>query len=233
MNSETRPSQISGVLPSKEEHGDVVTVRGQVLQPDGQPAADAQVTVLTEFRRNRRMQNAAARPGGPRVNRFSNPGGQGWFPIAVAQSDRNGQFEVSYRKSQFTEEMNDWKYADVAAQKSGFGLQWKSTFRTKPSERLVLKLVEDLPIHGRIVDLEGKPIARARLKLVNVNHNRDGDLQPWLDALKAGRDIGYTSQQIAWPLPHFAPNWNHQSLRTQTGVLPWRGSEPSALRDFG
>ena len=44
----------------------------------------------------------------------------------------------------------------------------------------------DVPITGRIVDLEGKPIAGVAVKLDSVQGATSGDLTPWIEALKRG-----------------------------------------------
>ena len=44
----------------------------------------------------------------------------------------------------------------------------------------------DVPITGRIVDLEGKPIAGVAVKVSSVQGASSGDLTPWIEALKRG-----------------------------------------------
>jgi RNA polymerase sigma factor (sigma-70 family) len=45
----------------------------------------------------------------------------------------------------------------------------------------------DMPIAGQIVDLEGKPVAGATLRVLEVQMGHRDDLGPWLEAIKARR----------------------------------------------
>jgi RNA polymerase sigma factor (sigma-70 family) len=52
-----------------------------------------------------------------------------------------------------------------------------------------LRLVkDDVPIEGRIIDLEGKAVAGVTVRPVHVRANLGGDLGPWLDAIRDKRD---------------------------------------------
>ena len=56
----------------------------------------------------------------------------------------------------------------LAARAPGFGLQWTGMGRRprNPAEPVVLKLVPEVPVHGRIVDLEGRPVRDVRVKVL-------------------------------------------------------------------
>jgi len=43
----------------------------------------------------------------------------------------------------------------------------------------------DVPITGRIVDLEGRPVAGATVRIMSYATPRTGDLTPWLDAIRS------------------------------------------------
>jgi beta-lactamase regulating signal transducer with metallopeptidase domain len=161
---------------SAGQSNDVVTLRGQVLRPDGQPAAGARVTVRRNY-----------------WNR-----GVAWLPVAVATAHANGKFELSYSPSQHVDEVgSDVKYATIAAQAEGFGVQWANVQDVIGSKPLVLKLVPEVPIRGRIVDLEGKPIASVNVRLLYVREPKEKeDLGPWLDAIKSGAMINGQTQKF-------------------------------------
>jgi protocatechuate 3,4-dioxygenase beta subunit len=59
-------------------------------------------------------------------------------------------------------------------------------FSRDPSKPLVMKLVPDRPIRARILDLEGKPVAGARVRVVTVTDSLARGLGPWLAAMKSG-----------------------------------------------
>ncbi len=156
-------------LPSKKQNTDVVTLRGQVLRPDGKPAAGAGVSL----RRNYWTKSVK------------------WLPVAVATADANGNFALSYRPAQFADNLgSDVKYATVAAQAEGFGLQWAELRDVEGPQPLVIKLVPEVPIHGRVIDLEGKPVAGVNVRLLHVREPKDGqNLSPWLETIKSGAMI--------------------------------------------
>jgi hypothetical protein len=51
---------------------------------------------------------------------------------------------------------------------------------------ITLKLVEDLPIRGRVIDLEGRPIAGTTVKIGAPQAADNEDLTAWIDGIKAG-----------------------------------------------
>src|SRR5262249_2815115 len=50
---------------------------------------------------------------------------------------------------------------------------------------LTVKLVADQPVEGRVVDLEGRPIAGAAVRGQYMFYPKKGDIGPWLRALPA------------------------------------------------
>ena len=44
----------------------------------------------------------------------------------------------------------------------------------------------DVPITGRIVDLEGRPVAGVSVKVDGCQGPKTGDLTPWIEAVKKG-----------------------------------------------
>jgi beta-lactamase regulating signal transducer with metallopeptidase domain/protocatechuate 3,4-dioxygenase beta subunit len=82
--------------PKASPADDSLTVRGKVVDPDGKPVAGAEVMAVRWF--------------------WNYEGDRG--PLAVAKTDEIGRFAISYRKSQFTIEVDhpeQWKDAVIAA----------------------------------------------------------------------------------------------------------------------
>jgi hypothetical protein len=60
------------------------------------------------------------------------------------------------------------------------------------AEKLVdvtIKLIKDVPIEGRVLDLEGKPVAGVSVRVRNYHPGSDGDLKAWVDALQAKKEV--------------------------------------------
>jgi beta-lactamase regulating signal transducer with metallopeptidase domain len=120
---------------------DGIAVRGKVLRPDGSPAAGAKVvlTVLGTARHKWTLATTSAGPGGE-------------FTLWIAALKReNGRPWIAW----------------LTAQAAGCGLQWATVdeFKGNPIEPVLLKLAPEVPVHGRIVDLEGRPVRDVRVKV--------------------------------------------------------------------
>ena len=70
----------------------------------------------------------------------------------------------------------------VIASAPGFGPGWvEEAFKAAVSGELTIKLVKDgPPIEGRLVDLEGRPVAGAQVKATRLYFAGEGDLTAWL-----------------------------------------------------
>jgi protocatechuate 3,4-dioxygenase beta subunit len=129
-------------------------IRGRVVDPDGQPVAGAVVWRL-EFREPARE---------------------------VARSDAGGRFAVAADPQTDLTRTHGGGRVHLAATKDGFGM-------ALPPERfnaaeLVLKLVkDDAPVRGRILDLQGKPVAGVTVAPLEVWATPDESLADWLKAL--------------------------------------------------
>ena len=78
----------------------------------------------------------------------------------------------------------------VVASAPGFGAgHTPSVFKAAAKGELTIRLVEQgPPIEGRIVDLEGRPVAGAEVKVKRIYFAGDGDLTAWLAKAK---DVGF------------------------------------------
>jgi hypothetical protein len=129
--------------PEKRENGasESVVLHGRVLDPDGRPFAGALLSVP-----------------------FENSRGDAF--LSKGRSGPDGRFQIRLTRSEFTDCTYDpLKNIRVAASADGFGLGWDEV-RSRDGEaatdaELTLRLVKDVPIEGRILTLEGKPVAGA------------------------------------------------------------------------
>jgi hypothetical protein len=65
----------------------------------------------------------------------------------------------------------------------------------------VLRLTkDDVPIRGRVIDIQGRPVAEATVQLVGILWPASGELDQWLDALK--------TDKVAYPITYrMLRNW--------------------------
>jgi RNA polymerase sigma factor (sigma-70 family) len=126
-----------------EEKADRVEVTGRVLNPDGKPFAGARL-----YLRHR----GATGPDYP----------------AQATSDADGRFTFAFKRSVLDESSPYTGWFQVIAVADGYGPDW--TYQEKPTPRadLTLRLVEDRPIQGRVIDLNGKPIRGGTLRVESI-----------------------------------------------------------------
>src|SRR5262249_8524601 len=68
--------------------------------------------------------------------------------------------------------------AQLFALAEGFGVAWVNDL-SKP-DNLSLRLPEDLPIRGKVVDLEGKAVAGAAVRIVELSTTESGNLEEFL-----------------------------------------------------
>ncbi len=77
----------------------------------------------------------------------------------------------------------------VAAAAANYGVAWVEVPPEGRSDDLTLQLVDDQPITGQIVDLEGKPVPGATLQVLEIRAAAGEDLGPWLEAAKAKKGL--------------------------------------------
>ncbi|HEY2589699.1 MAG TPA: polysaccharide biosynthesis/export family protein [Tepidisphaeraceae bacterium] len=130
-----------------DQSNDVVHVHGRVLDPNGKPLAGAKVF---------------AAPAWPRGEEAGRPA-----VVSNTTTDADGRFEVSFSKSAVSplslgygqSGADLWKKVQITARTDGYGMDWQTFDHIDPATGdLVLRLVPDLPVKGRIVDLEGRPV---------------------------------------------------------------------------
>jgi RNA polymerase sigma factor (sigma-70 family) len=121
-------------------------VAGRVLGPDGQPVRGAKVYVSTYTWKDRTD------------------------PTVRATTDANGRFRLPARKKEVD------RNEAVVAVAEGFGPAWFELGKVKLDAEQVLRLVKDEPITGRVLDLEGRPVAGVAVRVVSVRKVAGEDL---------------------------------------------------------
>jgi beta-lactamase regulating signal transducer with metallopeptidase domain len=163
--SRSRPSIDKDTKEVKLDENSMTTVRGTVLLPDGKPAARAKVLALRSW--------------SPRFKHL---------PISTTMTASDGSFEFRVPKPLPYRASN---VSTIAAVADGFGTQCISLRRESPTS-LVLKLLPQFPIHGRVIDGTGKPVAGVRVQLRDAQMpGKDENLDAWLAAAKLDRGNAY------------------------------------------
>jgi RNA polymerase sigma factor (sigma-70 family) len=159
------------------------TVR--VLDPDGKPAAGAAV-----YRFDTSFHSLAHEPEPRTPVLLTQTGSDGSFRLSPADTkaalDRSAQFVI-------TAEGCGPAFVDPSV---GDGMK-------------VLRLAkDDVPIRGRVIDIQGRPVASATVQLVGILWHPFGNLDEWLNALK--------TEKAAFPVAYGMLRWwssdDHPSL---------------------
>lgn len=167
----------SATHQDKEE----IVVSGSVLKPDGTPAAGAMIrsaAPVTPF--------LELRLGHPFVSKMveTTADDQGRFKISVSKTPYRALGELERRW------LDLWKETVIAASLKGFGPAWIEYVDIEADKTLTLQLVEDLPIRGQIVDLEGNPVRGTAVRIVQLQQMKEGSLdRVLLDAPESRRPL--------------------------------------------
>jgi RNA polymerase sigma factor (sigma-70 family) len=147
------PPGAAQAAPGKESKQEI-TIRGRVLDSSGKPLAGAKLFV--------------PRPSKPEPISEKDIA---MDPVGV--TDAEGNFSVSTRPSGF-----DLFY--LVAYADGFGVDWVDLRKRKGADGILFRLPKDLPIAGRVVNTEGKPVAGVSVSAVAVFAPADDKLDKFL-----------------------------------------------------
>jgi RNA polymerase sigma factor (sigma-70 family) len=144
-----------------------ITLTGRVFDPDGRPVAEARLHLIVQSWRRKPLH----------VQTTAGPNGAFRLPVSLAESRA------------YTEDA-PWRRAWIVALADGFGPAVQVLGELASSADLRLRLSrDDVPIQGRICDLQGKPVRGVTVRVAELSTPAAGDLAPWLHALKAnGQD---------------------------------------------
>jgi RNA polymerase sigma factor (sigma-70 family) len=142
--------------PAKEGKEEAIVIKGHVFDPNGKPVAGTTVR----------------------------------FGDTEVESDKDGAYCVSLArpegdKGPFTRESRRWYM--VAATAPGYGPDFRPIGTADKEGTLDLQLVkDDVPIEGCILDLEGRPVAGATIRVARLSAASDDNLDVFLKAWKFG-----------------------------------------------
>jgi beta-lactamase regulating signal transducer with metallopeptidase domain len=155
------------VPPKAGQKSEVLRVTGRVWLPNGSPAAQAHVQIDL-------YNPDATRSGFVLVTQ------EAWAPLASVVTDAEGRFSQDVdRKWQ----PDDHTTINVTAAVPGYGVAMSYPFNPARKRPLELRLVEDEPVRGRVLDLQGRPVAGARLDVRRMCCSTRRLVDRWLTAL--------------------------------------------------
>ncbi len=198
-------SKVTGDGSSTTSHssprGEPKTVKGRVVEPDGKPIPGATVTV------------ARYRPAG--IGPYGEHGDRQELGRVVA--DAEGRFTLTYEGPdpsilpQAPESPDRWRDTLLVAAAPGFGPVWvrEGSIGSDVTEAKPIRLVrDDTPIDGRIVDLEGRPVPGASVRVLMVWKPQSAEaVDQWLKAVDRGPVPagGEQSQLQGFPAESYLP----------------------------
>ncbi|MDZ4848539.1 MAG: M56 family metallopeptidase [Pirellulaceae bacterium] len=188
--SEIRSIEKSNSARKQKNAEKQIAVKGIVLKPDGTPAVGA--TVRSTAGVNWPLTKYVAADSEP--------------PIATTVSNERGLFEILLDQHPYgelpTEAEEYWKkFALITATSDGYGPAVLEYASIDPSKTFTLRLVEDVPIRGRVIDLEGRSIANTRIHVKSIRSAKGVDLSSWLLGVEAGEDSQTLSKHLVRRIP--------------------------------
>jgi RNA polymerase sigma factor (sigma-70 family) len=136
-------------------------LRGRVLDPDGKPIAGA----------NLYWPHLLKQPP------------QSLTDLTLAKkasTDANGRFELTLGPS----ELKDAPRPYLIAAAEGFGFDWMELNKEEKSAQFTFRLAKDMPVEGRVLDTQGKPIANAKVVVTGIQAQGKEQLDTYLTILK-------------------------------------------------
>jgi protocatechuate 3,4-dioxygenase beta subunit len=138
-----------------------VDVRGRVLDPEGKPLSGAKLYLA---------KSTGLGWKGPAPSEQGTSGPDGRFHFAISRAEL---------ETGVSEKMQ-WQ-PQVLATAEGHGCDWA---KVRAGEELTLRLVKDVPINGRILDSDGKPVAGARVTMIRMWTAQNDDLAGYIASVR-------------------------------------------------
>ena len=158
--------------PPAEQHDTKQKIEGQVISgrvlgPNGKPVAGAAINTLDK-------------------GDYSKP-----VVRELGKTDAAGKFTVTLEPLP----PGRPELPMLVAVKAGFGPDWIEVEK-QITGAVELKLVDDLPVSGRVVDLEGKPVAKVKARITSV---AEGDLnKAWEEWPRSPNNALQGVQKMLW-----------------------------------
>jgi RNA polymerase sigma factor (sigma-70 family) len=168
-----------------DKPAETVTVRGRVLGPDDKPIKDA------------RLFYPHLRTAQPRSEEDIEYPQRG-------KTDAEGRFRFEMPRTEVRAEFR----MQLIAVADGYGADWTALTADNLSAELMLRLVKDQRIEGRILSTEGKPLPGIRVGITTLAATAEGKLDPFLTAWKREwqNAFGQTPKRLFVPMSMALPS---------------------------
>jgi RNA polymerase sigma factor (sigma-70 family) len=150
--------------PTAAKPLEAVEIRGRVLAPDGRPVAAAAV----------RAMYASS---------------DGLRPSPEELSGGDGRFSIRLTRPEGAPEAGNLAFCEwLVASAPGYGVGWlrRVLVTDRPAEQVVTLADEGPPIEGRTIDLEGRPVKGASVRVARIWYDEKGDLADWIAKARNG-----------------------------------------------
>ena len=159
----TAETAVPRTRPGSADTAGTFPVRGRVLDPDGKPVAGAGVYVRPYAERGWSENDPmTARQKG-----------------RVASTDADGRFHFELDKGasdgSYWSGVTGWHKAQIAVAAPGFAPAWVEAGDMVKRGEMALRLVrDDVPVRGRVVDSQGRPVAGVVVRIRAIWEVNDG-----------------------------------------------------------
>jgi protocatechuate 3,4-dioxygenase beta subunit len=159
--SEKTPKSLS-TTPRDATKGEAI--QGRVLDPDGKPVKDAHLHWL-RFNKN-----------------LTNPE-ESLELVERGRSDDEGRFHITLPVG---EDLGD-SLRTLVVTAAGYGLSWIELPKGESSEKVTVRLHKDVTIRGRVLSMEGKPLAGVNVRVDLLEDMAKGRFDDYLAFLEQDR----------------------------------------------
>jgi RNA polymerase sigma factor (sigma-70 family) len=142
---------------ARTETTKTVMIQGRVLDPEDKPVKDAR---LNWMRCSKDLSNPEDR----------------LRLVERGRSDENGRFRITLPSG----ESLDDSLRQLVVTAAGYGLTWLELPKGKPYRDVTVRLRKDVTIRGRVLSMEGKPLAGVRVRVDHLEDMPNGRFDDYL-----------------------------------------------------